>query len=83
MFYFYPLTDKDTQHTEFENTDSDTTNKHNTPQFIQVLGENEGQSSVVSLDDGNRACNVVDNMVANTSHYHPVAEKKQDLSQNV
>lgn len=38
------------------------------------------QSSVVSLHDGDRACHVVDNMVAYTSHYHPLKATKATVT---
>lgn len=35
------------------------------------------------LNDGDRVCNVVDNMIANTSHYHPVAGKRNKTCHNM
>jgi len=37
-------------------------------------------NSDVSLDNGHRACNVVDNMVAYTSHNHPLKTTKASVT---
>lgn len=67
-----------TSHTRVINTDYDTQILGYTP-VIGLSEQISTQSSVVSLHDGDRACHVVDNMVAYTSHYHPAKKKKKSF----